>query len=207
MQQPGGPALELVSGRGELVAPSFDPPPLTWVWTVAAGEPGTGAVPTVVAAAASSVEVEARWLLPGDEVRALRVSRDGARALVVVAHADGTVSVEVRGVRRDATGRPLSLSQAAFRVAAELTDAVDASWVADDQVVVLGRVGEEAVRPVLSQVGGTTEALAPTPGAVSVSAATGARSIVVGTADGTVLRRSGSLWLDGPSGVSPVFPG
>ena len=207
VQQPGGSPLELVSGRGELVAPSFDPSPLAWVWTVAAGSPGTAQVPTVLAATTSAEEVEARWLLPGDEVRSLRVSRDGARVLVVVAHLDGSVDVEVRGIRRDAGGQPLSLSQAAFAVAPELSDAVDASWVADDQVVVLGRVGEEAMRPVLSRVGGTTDPLAPTPGAVSVSAGSGVRSIVVGTADGTVLRRSGSLWLDGPRGVSPMFPG
>ncbi len=207
VQQPGVAPVELISGRGELIAPSFDPPSLGWLWTVAAGEPGSGQAPTVVAATDSAEEVAAAWLVPGDEVRSLRVSRDGARVLVVVGHADGTVSVEVRGIRRDSTGRPLSLSQAAFAVAVELTDAVDASWVDDDHVVVLGRVGEEAVRPVVAQVGGTTELLAPTPGAVSVSAATGVRSIVVGTADGTLLRRSGSLWLDGPAGVSPVFPG
>ena len=207
VQQPGGSPLELLSGRGELIAPSFDPPPLAWVWTVEAGSPGTAQVPTVLAATTAAEEVEARWLLPGDDVRSLRVSRDGTRVLVVVAHLDGSVDVQVRGIRRDPGGRPLSLSLAAFAVAPELDDAVDAAWVADDQVVVLGRVGEEAVRPVLSRVGGTTDALAPTPGAVSVSAGSGVRSIVVGTADGTVLRRSGSLWLDGPRGVSPVFPG
>ncbi|MFC3687794.1 LpqB family beta-propeller domain-containing protein [Aquipuribacter hungaricus] len=211
--QAGAAPLPLVSGRGELLAPSFDPPGLPWVWTVSAGTAGSGEVPTVLAAtagdgAAPATElVEARFLVPGDEVRAVRVSRDGARVLLVVSHGDGSVDVEVRGVRRDAAGRPLSLSEAAFTVAAPLSDAVDAGWVTDEQVVVLGREGEEAVGPVVSQVGGTTEALAPTPGAVSVSAGSSARSIVVGTADGTVLRRSGALWLDGPAGVSPVYPG
>jgi hypothetical protein len=110
-------------------------------------------------------------------------------------------------VRSDANGRPLSLSQAAFDLAPELVDAVDAAWVNDDQVVVLGRSGEEPLRPVLARVGGDTEPLAPTPNAVSIASALGERNIVVGTADGTVLRRSGSLWLDGPFGVSPAFGG
>jgi hypothetical protein len=206
VQQPGASPVELVTGR-ELTTPSFDPPPLAWVWTVSAPDPDGDAPPVVRAAASSVEEVEARWLATGDEVRTLRVSRDGARALVVVAHADGTVDVEVRGVRRDATGRPLSLSQAAFAVAPELVDAVDAAWVNDDQVVVLGRSGDEALRPVLSRVGGETTSLAPTPNAVSVTSALGERNIVVGTEDGTVLRRSGSLWLDGPFGVSPAFGG
>ncbi|MGJ7440301.1 LpqB family beta-propeller domain-containing protein [Aquipuribacter sp. MA13-6] len=207
VQQPGAAAVELVTGR-DLTTPSFDPPGQSWVWTVSQGDPAGDEVPQVLAAAAAVVPVEARWLGAGDEVRALRVSRDGTRVLVVLARADGAVQVQVRGVRRDATtGRPLSLSQAAFDVAPELADAVDASWVSDDEVVVLGRTGEEPLRPVVVQVGGLTEPLAPTPGAVSVTAALGERTVVVGTADGTVLRRSGSLWLDGPFGVSPAHGG
>jgi len=206
LQQPGAAAVDVVTGR-DLTTPSFDPPGLSWVWTVSQGAPETDGVPEVLAAAPSPVTVEARWLGAGDEVRALRVSRDGTRVLVVVARADGSVAVQVRGVRRDATGRPLSLSQATFDVAPELADAVDASWVNDDSVVVLGRSGEEPLRPVLAQVGGLTEPLASTPGAVSVSAAVGERTVVVGTVDGTVLRRSGSLWLDGPFGVSPAHGG
>lgn len=209
LQQPGAAPVELVVGEG-LSTPSFDPPPLGWVWTVSDAPSGGGGTSTVLAATSSTeedVEVEARWLAVGDEVRSLRVSRDGARVLLVVEHLDGSVDVEVRGIRRDATGRPLSLSQAAFTVAPELTDAVDAAWVSDDSVVVLGSVGQEAPRPVVALVGGTTDTLAPTPGAVTVSAGTGERNIVVGTVDGTVLRRSGGVWLDGPLGVSPAFPG
>jgi hypothetical protein len=206
VQQPGASPVELVTGR-RLTTPSFDPPPLAWLWTVSAPDPDGDGVPVVLAAASAVEEVEARWLAPGDEVRALRVSRDGSRVLVVLAHADGSVDVQVRGVRRDANGRPLSLSQAAFDLAPELVDAVDAAWVNDDQVVVLGRSGEEPLRPVLARVGGDTEPLAPTPNAVSIASALGERNIVVGTADGTVLRRSGSLWLDGPFGVSPAFGG
>lgn len=206
VQQPGASPVELVTGR-RLTTPSFDPPPLAWVWTVSAPDPDGDGVPVVLAAASAVEEVEARWLAPGDEVRALRVSRDGSRVLVVLAHADGSVDVQVRGVRRDANGRPLSLSQASFDLAPELVDAVDAAWVNDDQVVVLGRSGEEPLRPVLARVGGDTEPLAPTPNAVSITSALGERNIVVGTADGTVLRRSGSLWLDGPFGVSPAFGG
>ncbi|WP_380167526.1 LpqB family beta-propeller domain-containing protein [Jannaschia sp. R86511] len=206
LQQPGSSAVELVTGQG-LTTPSFDPPGLSWVWTVSQGAGGTADVPQVLAAAADVVEVEARWLSAGDRVRALRVSRDGTRVLVVLARADGTVVVQVRGIRRDTASRPLSLSQASFDVAPELADAVDAAWVNDDQVVVLGRSGEEPLRPVVSQVGGLTEPLAPTPGAVTVSAALGERTVVVGTVEGRVLRRSGSLWLDGPAGVSPAHGG
>jgi len=214
-QQPGAPAVELLTGTG-LSAPSFDPPGLSWVWTVGDGDLQGGALPSVLVASASAgsepgstaARVEARGgLALGDEVRSLRVSRDGARVLMVVTHLDGTVDVQVRGVRRDRTGRPLSLSQAAFDVGPGLVDAVDAAWVSDDTVVVLGTSGGEAPRPLLVQVGGTARSMAPTPGAVSVTAALGERSIVVGTADGTVLRRSGSLWLDGPFGVSPAHAG
>ncbi|WP_336924144.1 LpqB family beta-propeller domain-containing protein [Aquipuribacter sp. SD81] len=204
VQQPGAPPVELVTGAS-LTRPSFDPLPLSSVWTVTAGE--ADGPPRVLASAATVQEVDARWLRPGDEVRALRVSRDGARVLVVVARADGSVVAEVRGVRRDPAGRPESLSQASFTVAPQLVDAVDAAWVSDDQVVVLGREGEEPLRPVLARVGGESTPLAPAPGAVSVSAGFGERSIVVGTEEGTVLRRSGSLWLDGPVGVSPAHRG
>ncbi|MFC5380286.1 LpqB family beta-propeller domain-containing protein [Aquipuribacter nitratireducens] len=204
VQQTGSPPVELVTGSG-LTQPSFDPPPLGWLWTVSADP--DGGPPRVLAAASSTEPVEARWLTSGDEVRALRVSRDGTRVVVVVARRDGSVVVEVRGVRRDAGNQPLSLSEAAIRLAPQVLDAVDAAWVGDDQVVVLGRSGEEPLRPFLAQVGGPAQPLAPTPGAVTVSSGLGERSIVVGTSDGTVLRRSGSLWIDGASGVSPAHPG
>ena len=127
--------------------------------------PGPGAVPTVVAAAASSVG--GRGPLAAARRRGARAARQPRRG----PRARRRRPRRRHGVGGGAGGPPRRQRAGRCRcrrrpsgVAAELTDAVDASWVDDDQVVVLGRVGEEAVRPVLSQVGGTTERAGPDAG-------------------------------------------
>ena len=206
LQRPGAAAVAEVTGA-DLATPSFDPAPYGWVWTATAASAQDDR-PRVLVVGNGMEEVEVGWLGAGDTVRALRVSRDGARVVLVVSRADGTVQVEMAGVRRDAAGRPVALSGSTLPVAVGLSDAVDVAWVTADEVVVLGATGEEALRPVLAQVGGTTTPLAPAPQAATVTSGFGPRNIVVGTRTGTILTRSGSQWVDAATqGVAPAFPG
>ena len=206
LQQPDTAAVAALTGE-DLTTPSFDPAPYGWVWTATAASAQDDR-PRVLVVGNGVEEVEVGWLGAGDTVRALRVSRDGARVVLVVARADGSVGVEMAGVRRDAAGTPVALSGSTLPVAVGLSDAVDVAWVTADEVVVLGRTGEESSRPVLAQVGGTTTPLAPTPQAATVTSGFGPRNIVVGTRTGTILTRSGSQWVDAATqGVSPAFPG
>lgn len=206
LQRPGGLATAVVSGA-DLTTPSFDPQPFGWVWTATAATAQDDR-PRVLVSGNEVDEVEVGWLRPGDTVRALRVSRDGARVVLVVAEAGGPVRVHMAGVSRDASGKPVALSGSTLPVAVGLTDAVDVAWVTSDDVVVLGRTGEESLRPVLAQVGGTTSVLAPAPQAATISSGSGERNIVIGTGTGTILTRSGSQWVDAATqGVAPAFPG
>lgn len=206
LQRPGGVAAAVVSGA-DLTTPSFDPEPFGWVWTATAATAQDDR-PRVLVSGNEVDEVEVGWLRPGDTVRALRVSRGGARVVLVVAEAEGAVRVHMAGVSRDASGKPVALSGSTLPVAVGLTDAVDVAWVTSDDVVVLGRSGEEALRPVLAQVGGTTSVLAPAPQAATISSGSGERNIVIGTGTGTILTRSGSQWVDAATqGVAPAFPG
>ena len=68
---------------------------------------------------------------------ALRISRDGTRALVASTR-NGQSRIDVAGIVRDGRGRPLSLTTPLL-IGAGLTDVVDATWVDPITVAVLGR--------------------------------------------------------------------
>jgi Lipoprotein LpqB beta-propeller domain/Sporulation and spore germination len=134
---PGRPAQTALTGTA-LTAPSVDGH--GWIWSSPGTSPGW-----VLAGALGGgpVRVEASWLR-GQRVLALRLSPEGARALLLVGSgaasrsARPTFRAVVAGVVRDASGRPRSLSGPGLAVLPDLTSAVDAGWSDTDQVVVLG---------------------------------------------------------------------
>ncbi|MDD9207358.1 LpqB family beta-propeller domain-containing protein, partial [Georgenia sp. 10Sc9-8] len=83
----------------DLVPPSVDR--LGWVWT---GPAAAGGPLRAVRQNGTEVQVGVPWLA-GREVRALRISRDGARAVVVSATGDAG-QVDVAAVIRDSDGTP-----------------------------------------------------------------------------------------------------
>lgn len=190
----------LLTGRN-LVAPSVDRH--GWVWTTpSAGDGLLRAVqPNGVVA-----EVDASWL---DDARvlSLRISRDGTRAVVVRQNGD-VAQVEVAAVLRDADSRPLALGDP-VRVGESLTDALTATWVDEQTIGVLGtNGGEQAVAVHLVTIGGPTTDLPPVEGATRLTAATGDRTIVVGTEAGELYERNGLGWTLAASDVrDPAYPG
>ncbi len=95
---------------------------------------GPGLAPKDVTGSATAVA--APWLA-GRDVTALRVSRDGARALVTSVRR-GVSRIDVTGVVRDGHGRPVSLTTP-LTIGAGLQDVVDAAWVDPTTVVVLAQ--------------------------------------------------------------------
>ena len=178
LQLPSAKVSTLVRGK-TLTGPSFDP--WGWVWTSGRDNPGW------VSAARPDpgrVKVASPWLA-GKSVIALRISREGARALVAVDVA-GTAHVFVAGVVRDENGQPVRLTQP-LGILPDLRTVIDASWVDEDQVVVLGhRLGTDGVEPWVAQIGGVIKPTLPIKGAQSVSAANGELGLMVGTAEGTL---------------------
>jgi hypothetical protein len=206
LQLPGtARATAVVPGR-DLTAPSFDPS--GWVWAspqqsngrLYAARIDTG--PTAVAAP---------WL-KGYVVAGARVSRDGAR-LLVAARKAGTSSafLFVAGIARAEDGRPEAVTEP-LSLVPDLASAVDAAWVDEDQVVVLGRrsgtqtqeQGQE--QPWVVQVGGSIEPTTPAPGATSITAGNGGLTLVAGYAQG-LMTRAGQKWELTPGGRWPAFPG
>jgi len=203
----------LVQIRGSsLTAPSFDP--LGWVWT--AGGSVVKAIDTADPVSADSrVRVSADWL-SGDQVVALRVSRDGTRAVLAVLD-DGAAKVFVTGIVRDEAGRPERLTRP-LRVVPDLTSVRDVTWVADDRIAVLGQraegaanAGDEEVeadveRPWIVDLGGTIQPLAEVSRARTITAGDGASTLLAGTPQATQ-RRSGSSWGRYSDVRWPAYPG
>lgn len=209
-----GPSV-LLAGA-DLTPPSFDRQ--GWIWSTPAVSAGVvtvarppesrveigpqGAGPRVV-------EVVAPWL-KDRRVLSLRVSRGGARVLVV-SLAEGQARLEVAGVLRNAEGRPVALGEPR-RLAPDLVEATSAAWVDESTVVVLGSRAQDPVRPYLVTIGGLTSAMSAVEGARSVAAGNGERMIYVVTSDGRVVVRSGGGWVevttegDAPL-LDPAFPG
>ncbi len=197
----GAPPVSVLTTGADLTAPSFDR--LGWVWT--SPEDSDGVVHAVLPGVARA-EVDADWL-GGREIRSLRVSRDGARVLVV-SFADGAALVEVAALVRDAGGRPLALG-GALRIGQQITQASAAVWVDQQTVAVLGRVGTGSATTVaLVPVGGPTSALPAVDGAVALAGGKGDRLLYVATADGELYARNGLGWTVVVVGVrDPAFPG
>lgn len=196
----GGAPAVLLTAVAPLTPPSFDRS--GWVWT--SPSPSAGVV-HAVRTDATRVDIAADWLA-GREVRALRVSRDGAR-VVVVSAVDGDVRVDVAAVVA-AEGTPTALGEP-LRIGRRIAGAGAAVWVDQQTVAVLGRTGTAAVDTVLlTPVGGPTSALPAVDGAVSLASGKGDRLLYVATAAGELFARNGLGWTSTVRGVrDPTFPG
>ena len=196
----GQGSVTLLSGQDELTPPSIDR--FGWVWTAPAANEGLA----LAVQQGARAEVDAEWL-SGREVLALRVSREGARALVL--SVDGvTMSLEIAAVVRDGAGRPVSLGQP-LRIGQRITRASTAVWVDRQTVAVLGQLSEATSDTVLlAVVGGPTSALPAVEDPVDLAAGKGDQLIVVATSSGDLYTRSGLDWTQMVQGVSdPAFPG
>lgn len=204
----------LVSVRGEavsepwvedrrLVAPSVDR--FGWVWTTPGVSKGVLVAATSVV---EQVEVQSEWL-QDREVRSVRVSRDGARVVIVSAGAEG-VTVDVAAVTRDELGGPQRVGPP-HRVGAVLADALQAVWVDESTIAVLGTMtGTSSLTVALVPVDGLTASRGTPPGplAVSLAAGKGERAIYVGTDDGALWQWRAANWDLVATGVrDPAFPG
>jgi Lipoprotein LpqB beta-propeller domain/Sporulation and spore germination len=204
--------VEIPTGGSGLTTPSFDTH--GWLWTTSRTRPpeagGEGPEGVTVLAVSSRGEVLAIPVVWGGsepaDVVALRVSREGARVLVVAGSPDGQVTTEVRGVDRGPSGRPRSLSTTGIRVQpASVTQALDATWVTSTTVGVLGN-GPGGTRVALSLVGGPSREIDAPPDAVTVASGQTEQRLVVGSDDGAVYQRLGTSWGP-PSGPawSPAY--
>ncbi len=203
----GGEVTDLLAEPG-VVAPSVDR--FGWVWT--ASERVDGGLIAVRASDGMRMDVVVDWLA-GQDVRQVRVSRDGARVAVLSAGPEGT-QVEVAGIVRDPDGGPQRVN-ASVPVGGSLASASDAAWVDEVTVAVLGDPSDGqapgvATSVALVPVGGQTESLQPVESADGIAAGRGKRAVYVRTDSGDLFTRSttGTNWSLVTAGVELfTFPG
>ena len=203
-----GKTVTALATTGGLTGPSYDA--RRWLWTVSSGLGLPTKVHAVLTANGSKdvtdVVPSAPWL-DSRQVTALRISRDGARALVA-SNGRGVWRLDISGIQRDSHGKPVRLTTP-LRVGLGIGDVVDATWVDSTTVAVLGRRGtDKTAEPYLVTIGAETAALPDVSGPVAIAAGDGAGTTTIVTAKGDVLGRGGSTgWVSIGKGVDVAFPG
>jgi hypothetical protein len=191
-----------VGARGtELTAPSFDPQ--GWLWTASGDRQGRVLAVPPRSPAGPAMAVAAPWLADWT-VKDLRISRDGARA-VIVAEQAGAAVVLVSGITRDVDGAPQSLNAPVQLQASVPVDS--ARWVSEDSVVVMKAAPSGPVQAEVLRLGNEPVRIAPLDGMMTVSAGNGTQDIYAQTPE-AIFVRVGNSWVPQTEGVKdPAFPG
>lgn len=157
-----------------LIAPSFDA--AGWIWS---GERASDGV--LVASRADDTEQSVRLQIPelsDAQIKYLKISREGARA-VIVYEREGKQVLAACAVVRGESGAPERLGELT-QFGQQLVDIHDLAWIDASNLVLIGRysltAGDSLIRV---QIGGPSENLNTTNVPVGVTAARGTNSIVV----------------------------
>ena len=192
-----------VAGIGGAAVTSLSWDPLGTVWVTE--QRAAGSVISAVGVDGVSRAVAAPELA-GRQVALVRVARDGCRAAIVAAGADGGPGqLYLARVVRGADGA-LAL-EALRRVESSLVSVSDAAWRDADRIVALARDGRGVEQPFLvSGEGGAVRVTGTLPALISLAAAPGS-PLLGATADGRLWADNGTGWsLLGP-GQAPAYPG
>ncbi|HWH98602.1 MAG TPA: LpqB family beta-propeller domain-containing protein [Pseudolysinimonas sp.] len=183
-----------IDGRSGLIAPSLDPH--GFVWSVPRADPDG-----LIIVNGEGEQFPLPLAVDG-EVVALEVARDGARALVALATANGP-RLMVVGVQRNADLVPV-----AFGAAYELDTRgaiIDVAWVDGTHVAVLS-AGQDGSQVDVLALGGPPEELGEIDGATTIVGGDLVAGLRVRLVDGTVYRPSeAGGWRD--TGVVASFLG
>ncbi|MDN5756340.1 MAG: LpqB family beta-propeller domain-containing protein [Arthrobacter sp.] len=174
-----GVVHEATTGQ-KLLRPSIDVH--GWTWTVGNdGRTRVRATPSDTKKDGPSRQVNAGWMSKAD-VTSLRVSPDGARALVI-AKVKGTTGVYITGIIRDSEGVPRG-----FTDPLKLDSSVPVErgvWNSSDSVVVMKPSDTKAVQAEELSLDGSTKELEPLLGMTNISAGPGdQRTVYAETPDG-----------------------
>lgn len=117
-----------IDDRPKLIAPSIDQQ--GYVWTVPAGAPNDVHA-TLLGTA--QLQLTGSWV-NGGEIRALRISRDGSRAAVLLDVGEKTI-VSLAGILRDESGNPTGFTEA-IQIGTFEGEGIDLDWIDDGRVAV-----------------------------------------------------------------------
>ena len=192
----GDAAPIVLDTRAGLIVPSLDPYGFVWTATAGAGDAGIAAI---------STQGDAIPLVPDGlptelSVVSIDVSRDGTRLLVAASSALGP-RLLVYGIART-DGVPGQLT-GPLELVAPTGSIIDAAWVDDRSVVVLG--GLNAIRAVHVPLGGPSAELGGVAGAVAIAGGRGGVSGIRALAGDRILAASSGGWSD--TGIVAVLLG
>ncbi|WP_374927763.1 LpqB family beta-propeller domain-containing protein [Kytococcus sedentarius] len=198
--------------EGRLSVPSIDP--LGFLWTTQRTDEGSEVLvldatgsPTESQGATGPEALEVPWL-ENRSITQVRMSPDGARALVVLREA-GRDQVAITGVVRGADGEPTSLAEPRAVVPAA-TAVRDLAWIDERSVAVLGEPAEDGEQQVWrADVGGWTEAQGRVDNAVAIAGYPDEREdgILITTDGGRVLTKAGATWFVASAASDVIVPG
>ena len=187
--QRGGTTVAFLPGQAPL-GPSVDR--FGWVWgpaTASSVSVGGG----VDGAFSVSVESES-----AGQIRAVRISPDGTRALVL---RGSDASAWVGVVERGASGRPLAI-RSLEEIPLEHGSVVDVSWTTSTGLALVVRPTGEDDQLVTMPLGGLPSSVSLPIRVTSMSAGGSSSAVVITGTDATgreqVLIRSGALWQNAP---------
>ena len=138
-------------------------------------------------------------------VRAMKVSRDGARiALVLDGPAPGSGELLLGRVQRDAD---VPVVAGLRRVENALTGVEDVGWADADTLLVVGRRGSDPVQSFTVGIDGDSLTSAGAVPALRSVAASPGRPYLAGTTNDTLWVDRGSGWRVFVTGTTPIYPG
>ncbi|MDR4532386.1 LpqB family beta-propeller domain-containing protein [Glutamicibacter sp. PS] len=182
--------LRLAATGGALVRPSMDA--FGWTWTA----DNTEKQPLVVVPEDIETMGEYRPLsvpwLDDSKIESLRISRDGARALIVLSKGRST-HVYIAGVIRDADGVPRGLSENPMEVFAQVP-VNTAVWSSDTSIIVAEVSGDQSVQAEEITLQNGSELFSYLLGMKGISAGPGDRRPVYAETADKLLTRVGNSW-------------
>lgn len=198
---PDKDVARVATGNG-LTGPSIDPE--GWIWSAAAQGQGSRLIAVAPNLSASTQAGLTPSWLSDMSVRELRLSRDGARALLVVEQ-DGASRVLLAGVVRSSDGTPQSLTSPLELWTEEpVTTAV---WVGETKVAALQRGQDDSLTPVILDPAEDNQDLAGWDGSFSLSGGDGPEDLFLQTSE-AVYKKLGNGWIREIDGIrDPAFPG
>jgi hypothetical protein len=205
-------AVRQVAEGSSLTPPSIDPG--RWTWTAAQTGSGVSILALPPDGAAENIlSLPVPWLAEAT-VSELRVSRDGARALLV-ANQGGRSQVLVAGIVRDGDGVPRTLTTPLeLAVTSESGSGIPqalpvnrAKWMSEDSIAAVQTSADGQVTPIILGLGARPQPLAGLAGITGISAGKGEQDIYVQTPT-AMYKRMGNSWYEVAVGLTdPAFPG
>ena len=183
-------SLRLSLEGEELIQPSMDLAGWTWTADNGAATP-IRAVPADTEMKGEARPIDVAWLEDA-QIDSLRISRDGARALIV-ATIGKTTSVYVAGVIRDAEGVPRGLTDSPMKIYPEVP-VNTALWDSDRSIIVAELGDDQAVEAAQITFEGGSEHLQLLLGMVGIATGVGDRREVYAETKEKLYTRVGNSW-------------